>query len=85
MSAALRRYIANTTRRKALATSVRTSTRYLWQLATRWQNRRPSAEMAVKIESATAGKVPRSSLRPDLWPRATKPATKRSKDSRRAS
>jgi DNA-binding transcriptional regulator YdaS (Cro superfamily) len=29
---------------------------------------RVSAELALKIETATSGKVSRSSLRPDLWP-----------------
>lgn len=29
---------------------------------------RVSAQMAVRIEAATGGKVTRSQLRPDLWP-----------------
>ena len=30
--------------------------------------KRVSAEMAVRIEQATDGKIPRWRLRPDLWP-----------------
>jgi NAD(P)H-dependent flavin oxidoreductase YrpB (nitropropane dioxygenase family) len=33
-------------------------------------HRRPSAELAKKIEQATAGKVTRAELRPDIFERA---------------
>jgi DNA-binding transcriptional regulator YdaS (Cro superfamily) len=35
---------------------------------------RVSAELALKIETATGGKVSRTSLRPDLWPPAEEAA-----------
>ncbi|WP_045756657.1 hypothetical protein [Xanthomonas albilineans] len=47
-------YISDMTRRRALADACATSPDYLWQIATRWQGRRPSPDLAARIEEATA-------------------------------
>lgn len=47
-------YIKDTERRAALAEECGTSPDYLWQIATRWNGRRGSPELAEKIERATA-------------------------------
>jgi DNA-binding transcriptional regulator YdaS (Cro superfamily) len=64
----LKTYIDQPNRRRDIATKLGCSPGYLWQLATGWRGRRPSAEFALKIEQATDGEVSRGSLRPDLWP-----------------
>jgi len=50
----LREFISDRKRRAALATMCATSKTYLWQLANGYQNKRPSPEMAQRIEAATA-------------------------------
>lgn len=47
-------YIADPARRQALASACDTSPNYLWQIATRWKGRRPSPDLASRIEAATA-------------------------------
>lgn len=61
-------YIADTERRARLARDLDTDPAYLWQLATRWRNKRPSPDMARRIEAATSGTVTKETLRPDIWP-----------------
>ena len=63
----LKSFIADPDQRDALATALDSSSGYLWQLATGWRGRRPSAEFAIRIEAATGGRVSRAELRPDLW------------------
>jgi DNA-binding transcriptional regulator YdaS (Cro superfamily) len=53
--------------RKSLADAVGSSPDYLWQIATGWKGRRASPAFAAKIEEATAGRVTRAELRPDIW------------------
>jgi len=60
-------YIADPARRAQLARDLDTDPVYLWQLAKRWRNKRPSPEMAMRIEAATGGEVAKESLRPDIW------------------
>lgn len=64
-------YISDTDRRAALAKAVGTSTRYLWQVATGWNGRRASTDLAKAIERETERlgpeKVPKESIRPDVW------------------
>lgn len=68
----LSEYIANTDRRKALATELAgperaaTMSMYLWQIATGWRGRRPSLNLALRIESATDRAVSVADLRPDI-------------------
>lgn len=65
-------FISDRDRKAALATSLGASEGYLWQIATGWRGKRASWELAQRIESMTAGigpeAVPKSSLRPDIWP-----------------
>jgi DNA-binding transcriptional regulator YdaS (Cro superfamily) len=63
----LSEYIADTQRRAQLARDLGTDPVYLWQLAKRWRNKRPSPDMARRIEVATDGAVTKESLRPDIW------------------
>jgi DNA-binding transcriptional regulator YdaS (Cro superfamily) len=63
----LSEYIADPTRRDALAASVESSVDYLWQVATGWRGRKPSHKLALKIEQATGGKVRKETMRPDIW------------------
>lgn len=64
-------YISDTGRRAALARACRTSPRYLWQIATRWQGRQAGIGLAKKIheQSARLGpeQVPLAAIRPDVW------------------
>ena len=60
-------YISDPERKRALATAVGCSEGYLWQMASGWRGKRPSAELAAKIEQATAGQITRAALRPDLF------------------
>ena len=55
-------------RRRQLAQRLGTSADYLWQLATGWNGRKASPELARRIETATDGRVSCSDLRPDIWP-----------------
>lgn len=64
----LSEYIGDSTRRAKLVGDLQTSPIYLWQLATGWRARKPSPQMAMRIERATAGAVSLSELRPDIWP-----------------
>lgn len=74
----LKTFINDPDRRSALAERMGTSPQYLWQLATAWRCRRPSPEFAQRIEQATADIgpecVPKSSLRPDIWPLEAEPS-----------
>lgn len=63
----LAEYIADADRRASLAKRLATSPQYLWQIATGWRDKRPSALFARKIEEATAGAVTRYELRPDVF------------------
>lgn len=63
----LRNYIKDPVRRANLAKAVGANPQYLWQAATGWRGRRPSAELARKIEDATCGIVTIAEMRPDLW------------------
>jgi DNA-binding transcriptional regulator YdaS (Cro superfamily) len=58
-------YIADTARRRALATAVNSSPDYLWQVAT--GRRKASTDLAKAIDIATGGEVSRASLRSDVW------------------
>lgn len=46
-------YISDMARRAALADECGTSPDYLWQIATRWNGRRGSPDLAERIERAT--------------------------------
>lgn len=46
--------------------SVRSMSAYIWQIATAWRGKRPSPEMASRIQAATNGAVTVADLRPDL-------------------
>lgn len=46
-------YIADIPRRNALAEACGTSPDYLWQIATRWNGRKGSADLAMRIEKAS--------------------------------
>jgi hypothetical protein len=46
-------YIADMSRRVALAEACGTSPEYLWQIARRWRGKRPSPELAATIERET--------------------------------
>lgn len=64
-------YIAEIPRREKLASELGKNPLYLYQIATGWRGKRPSPELAIAIEEATAKLGPetvtRGSLRPDLW------------------
>lgn len=47
-------YISDMTRRVALADACGTSPEYLWQIATGWRGKRPSARLACAIERESA-------------------------------
>ena len=53
----LKTYIADESRKNALALAVGKSPAYLWQVATGWRDKRASPELAQAIENATAGEV----------------------------
>lgn len=63
----LKTYISDTERRSALAADCETSADYLWQLANAWRGRKPSIDLAKRIEMATGGQVTRHDLRPDVF------------------
>ena len=68
----LQTYIADPARRQSLADAIPCSPDYLWQIATRWNGRRASTDLAQSIEreSEKIGpeRVSKESLRPDVWP-----------------
>lgn len=53
--------------RRELAAALDTSPDYLWQIGK--GIRQASPQMATAIHNATAGRIKRSDLRPDLWGR----------------
>lgn len=57
----------NPAERERVAASAGTSVAYLWQLA--GGHSRASADMAVRIEQASGGRITREELRPDLFVR----------------
>lgn len=59
--------ISDMKRRNELAAELGKSPDYLWQVATGWNGKRASPELAKDIERVTRGKVKKASLRPDLW------------------
>ena len=57
-------------RRKALADALNSSPDYLWQLGIGYDGKRAGTDLAQAIERETARiwkRVPKSSLRPDVW------------------
>lgn len=70
MTSPLHDYIADMAKRSALAEAVGKNPNYLWQIGT--GRRTASPKLAQAIHDFTKGKVPRASMRPDLWGR--KPA-----------
>lgn len=71
----LKTYLEDPQRRASLVEALDTADGYMWQLATGWRGKRPSPEMAKRIEAATCGAVSRAELRPDLWGGAADPAS----------
>jgi len=64
-------YISDIPRRQELARKVDKHPLYLLQIATHWRGKRPSPELAMALEAATAELGPetvtKESLRPDIW------------------
>ena len=58
-------YVSDMSRRDSLAKAVGKNPAYLWQVAT--SRRRASPELAIAIQEATGGEVPKHELRADLW------------------
>lgn len=59
-------------RRLELARRLGRSPDYLWQLGIGWRGKRPSPELAKRIDQETAAmgrhvRVRKETLRPDLW------------------
>jgi DNA-binding transcriptional regulator YdaS (Cro superfamily) len=63
----LETYIGDADRKAALARATGADPQWLWQIATGWRDKRPSPELALKIDIATNGEVSRHSLRPDIF------------------
>ena len=63
----LKTYLKDRAGLHELAAAIGCNAEYLWQIATKWEGRQASPKMAVRIETATRGKVTRADLRPDLW------------------
>lgn len=66
----LKTFVSDMDRRQELAERLDCSPDYLWQLGQQWRGKRPSTDLARRIEKETAEmghKVPRSALRPDVW------------------
>lgn len=63
----LNTYFKEKGRRGELAASLGLSAAYLWQLASGWDERKPSPQLALRIEEATGGDVTRHDLRPDIF------------------
>lgn len=72
----LSKFIEDPARHAALAERIGTSKAWLWQIATGWRGKRASFAMAQDIELASGvigpEPVPKSTLRPDIWPPAKK-------------
>ena len=68
----LKEYISDSARRRKLLASIPISAGYLRQLATGWQQRKPSPGLARMIERATHGKVKRHELRPDVFDKSAR-------------
>lgn len=63
----LKTYISDMAVRRQLARACGTKPEYLWQISKEWRGRKPSVELAKKIEDATDGIVTRHDLRPDVF------------------
>jgi hypothetical protein len=66
----LKTFNADTGRRRALAAALGVGTDYVWQLGVRYRGKRPGTDRAKEIEQITARiwrRVPKESLRPDVW------------------
>ena len=64
----LTEYISDEQRKQALARGVGASPAYLYQIATNWNGKRPSPELAKRIEEFSGIRC--ETLRPDLkWVR----------------
>ena len=66
----LKTFNADLHRRRELARLTGSSPDYLWQLGVGFQGKRPSTDLAQAIEQHTAAiwrRVPKASLRPDVW------------------
>lgn len=67
----LQTYISDMARRTELADACNTTGDWLYQIATNWQGRRASTDLAqlIERESERIGpeKVTKESLRPDVW------------------
>lgn len=65
-------FISDPARKAQLALATGRSAGYLWQVATGWRGKRASVELAQSIERESSDigpePVPKSSLRPDVWP-----------------
>lgn len=64
-------FISDMDRRSKLATACGTTGDWLYQIATKWDGRRASTDLAKKIETESRKigpkAVPKESLRPDVW------------------
>ena len=65
-------FIDNSIRRRDLAGSTSSSPDYLWQIATGRRRASPALAQANERETERIGpeRVPKESLRPDIWPLA---------------
>lgn len=62
----LLKYISDPARRAELAKATESSPDYLWQVATGWNGKRASHDLAMRIEDGTKGAVTCESLRDDV-------------------
>jgi DNA-binding transcriptional regulator YdaS (Cro superfamily) len=58
-----------------LAAAAECSHQTLYMIALRHKQAGP--KLALRIEAATGGRVPKSELRPDLWPPEVQPSTRK--------
>ena len=66
----LKTFCSDMDRRLELAERLDCSPDYLWQLSVGWRNKRPSTDLArrIEVESADMGHpINKASLRPDVW------------------
>lgn len=66
----LEAFNADTDRRRALAAALGVGTDYVWQLGVRYRGKRPGTDRAKEIEQITERiwrRVPKETLRPDVW------------------
>lgn len=63
----LQTFFKTTGSRQELAKRLGVSPNYLWQIAVRNQDRKPSVGLAKRIYAETLGVVTLESLRPDVW------------------